>query len=102
MNIEPLNDVLIIRPHKEVSSAGGILIPRTADEFHEDIGTVCFAGPGALDDNGKRIPMQVKVGDRVLFSTNGHQVTKVNGEELVVLRQNSVIGIVRPELAAVA
>ena len=93
MNIKPLFDVCVIRPHKEVSSVGGILIPRNAEEFHEDIGTIVACGPGDIDDNGKLIKMYVKEGDRVLFSTHGHQVTKINGEELIVLRQKSVIGI---------
>jgi chaperonin GroES len=94
MNITPLEDVVIIRPHKEVVSHGGILIPRTAEEFHEDIGTVVFCGPGKRDDLGVRLPMDVEPGDRVLFSTHGHQVTKINGEELIVLKQPSIIGII--------
>ena len=93
MTITPLEDVVIIKPHKEVMSHGGILIPRDADEFHEDIGTVKFCGPGKPKDDGGRLPMYVKTGDKVLFSTHGHQVTTINGEELIVLRQNSIIGI---------
>ncbi len=102
MNITPLEDVVIIRPHKEVVSVGGIIIPRTADEFHEDIGTIVFCGPGKRDEDGKRLPMDVKPGDRVLFSTHGHQVTKMNGEELIVLKQPSIIGVLTPRLEAVA
>jgi chaperonin GroES len=93
MPIRPLEDVVIIRPHKEVVSAGGILIPRTADEFHEDIGTIVFCGPGKPKDDGTLHTMHVKPGDRVMFSTHGHQVTKINGEELIVLRQPSIIGV---------
>jgi len=93
MQIKPLEDVVIIRPHKEVVSMGGILIPRDADEFHEDVGTIVHCGPGKPDDNGKLMPMYVKPGDMVMFSTHGHQVTKLNGEELIVLRQNSIIGV---------
>lgn len=93
MNITPLEDVVIIRPHREVVSHGGILIPRTADEFHEDVGTIAYCGPGKPGADGAPQPMYVKPGDKVLFSTNGHQVTKLNGEELIVLRQNSIIGV---------
>ena len=93
MQIKPLEDVVIIKPHKEVVSHGGILIPRTADEFHEDVGTIAYCGPGKPGDDGKLLPMHVKPGDKVLFSTHGHQVTKLNGEELIVLRQNSIIGV---------
>ena len=105
MRITPLEDVVIIRPHKETWSVGGILIPRTADEFHEDIGTILYCGPGKLSDDGKVLPMHVKSGQKVLFSTHGHQVTTVNGEQLIVLRQNSIIGIIedeKPRLEAVA
>lgn len=93
MKITPLEDVVILKPHKEVMSVGGIIIPRTADEFHEDIGTIMYCGPGKPDDKGGLQPMNVKQGDKVLFSTHGHQVTKINGEELIVLRQNSIIGV---------
>lgn len=97
MHIEPLHDVVILRPHKEVVSKGGIMIPRQAEEFHEDVGTVVFCGPGQLNDDGLLLPMFVKPGDRVMFSTHGHQVTTIEGEELIVLRQNSIIGIFREE-----
>ena len=56
MNIKPLHDVCIIRPHKEVHSKGGILIPRNAEEFHEDIGEVLYTGPGQMADDGKILP----------------------------------------------
>lgn len=97
MKITPLEDVVIIKPHREVMSVGGIIIPRTADEFHEDIGTIAYCGPGKPDSEGKPLPMYVKPGDRVLFSTHGHQVTKINGEELIVLRQNSIIAVLEGE-----
>ena len=93
MKITPLEDVVIIKPHKEVMSVGGILIPRNVEEYHEDIGTIMYCGPGKPKDSGELHPMYVKPGDKVLFSTHGHQVTKVNGEELIVLRQNSIIGV---------
>lgn len=93
MTITPLEDVVIIKPHREVVSAGGIVIPRTVEEFHEDIGTIRFCGPGKPNSDGTLQKMHVKVGDKVLFSTNGHQVTKIEGEELIVLRQPSIIGI---------
>lgn len=94
MNITPLEDVVIVKPHKETYSVGGILIPRTADEFHEDIGTIRYCGPGKMKDDGSRVPMNVKAGQKVLFSTHGHQVTTIEGEELIVLRQNSIIGVI--------
>lgn len=94
MQLKPLFDVCVIRPYKLISSAGGIVIPRDADNFHEDIGRVVACGLGDIDENGTLIRMYVKEGDIVMYSTHGHQVTKVNGEELIVLRQKSIIGVV--------
>ena len=90
----PLHDVVIIKP-QTVEQVGAILIPISSEDFKEDIGTVAYVGPGALKDDGDLLPMYVKPGDKVLFSTHGHQVTKIDGEDLVVLRQNSIIAVWR-------
>ena len=97
MNIHPLSDVVIIRRSKSRLS-DVIQIPESLD-IREDIGQVVYAGQGrpfvCERCNGRgRIEMQVKEGDEVIFSTHGHQITKVNGEEFVVLRQESIIGII--------
>lgn len=95
--IKPQSDVVIIRRQAQQElSGGGIYIPPSED-FREDIGTVAYCGPGKVSPKGVLIPMDVKVGDKVIFSTNGHQITQVNGEELVVTRQNSIIGIIDGE-----
>ena len=97
--IHPLNDVVVIRRRgQDTVSGGGILIIDSPD-FREDIGEIVFCGKGKPHKckqcgGSQRIPMQVKVGDKVIFSTNGHQITKVGGEELVVLRQDSVIAVI--------
>ena len=91
--MKPLHDVIVIRPYKQVVSVGGILIPRDADSFHEDMGEIVACGPGQLNDDNVLLPMFVKPGDMVMFSTHGHQVTTIEGEELIVLRQNSIIAI---------
>lgn len=99
MNIDPLSDVVIIRRQEQASVSGGGIFLVQSDEFREDIGTVVFTGRGKpykcpkCHGNG-RIPMQVQAGEKVIFSTNGHQVVKVNGEELIVLRQDSIIGVI--------
>lgn len=92
--IHPLSDIVVIRRQSQQEiSDGGVYIP-PSDDFREDIGTIAYCGPGKLSPKGVLIPMDVKPGDKVIFSTNGHQITQVNGEELVVTRQNSIIGIV--------
>ena len=98
MHINPLSDVVVVKrsPPQEVSD-GGILLVYDED-YREDIGVVEFVGKGKLYRCKKcgehRVPVAVKVGDKVLFSTNGHQITRVNGEELVVLREPSIIGVI--------
>jgi chaperonin GroES len=102
MNITPISDVVVIRRQEQSTvSGGGIFLPH-ADELREDIGTVMFVGRGKPHKCKKcagttHIPMQVRAGDRVIFSTNGHQITKVNGEELIVLRQDSIIAVIEDE-----
>lgn len=93
MHINPLSDVVVIKRQAQQDIIGGIIIP-PSDDFREDIGTVMFAGRGKLSPRGVFIPNEVKEGMKVLFSTNGHQITQVNGEELVVLREPSIIGII--------
>jgi len=96
--INPLSDVVIIRrlPPQEVSD-GGIFLAWDAD-YKEDIGVVVHVGRGKAAGCKKcgtqhEIKPTVKAGDKVLFSTNGHQITTINGEELVILREPSIIGV---------
>lgn len=97
MRLEALSDVVVIkRASQQEISEGGIVIP-PSDDFREDIGTIVYAGDGRISKTGVKLPMMVKAGDKVLFSTNGHQVTQLNGEELVVLRQESIIGVIHDD-----
>ena len=93
MKIKACQDVVIIRrtPQKEVSDGGVFLV--NSDDFLEDIGTVEAAGPGKFSSKGIFIHNDVKKGDVVLFSTNGHQVTKLDGTEFIVTRQNSIMAV---------
>lgn len=92
--ISPLENVVIIRRlAPETVSAGGIHLVYDPD-YKEDIGEVAFVGSGkGCRKCGNLQPLSVKPGDRVLFSTNGHQITTINGEEFVVLREPSIIGV---------
>jgi chaperonin GroES len=98
MEIKALSDVVLIRrlPPEEMS-AGGIALAHDED-YSEDIGVVEFVGSGKMYGCRKcktehRRPPEVKKGDKVLFSTHGHQFTEVAGQELVVLREPSIIGV---------
>ena len=94
MQIRPLHDrVIIKRLEAETTTAFGIVIPDSAGE-KPDQGEVIAVGPGKRDDNGKQITLDVKVGDRVLFGKYAGQTVKVDGEELLVMREEDIMGIV--------
>ena len=94
MKIRPLHDrVIVKRVEEERKSAGGIVIPDTAAE-KPDQGEIVAVGKGKKDDNGKLIPIDVKIGDRVLFGKYSGQTVKVDGEELLVMREEDIMGVV--------
>ena len=94
MNIKPLYDrVVIKRMEEEKMSAGGIVIPDTAAE-KPSMGEVVHAGPGKTDDSGKLVPMGVKAGDKVLFGKYSGQEFKLEGQDLLHMREDDIIGIV--------
>ena len=94
MKIRPLHDrVIVKRIEEERKSAGGIVIPDTAAE-KPDQGEIVAIGKGKKDDNGKVIPIDVKVGDRVLFGKYSGQTVKVKGDELLVMREEDLMGVI--------
>ena len=94
MNFRPLQDrVLVRRIEQEEKSTGGIIIPDTAKEKPME-GEVIAAGPGARGDDGKLNPLDVKVGDRVLFGKWSGTEIKIDGEDLVVMKEADIMGIV--------
>jgi chaperonin GroES len=94
MKIRPLHDrVIVKRIEEERKSAGGIVIPDTAAE-KPDQGEIVAVGKGKKDDQGKLIPIDVKVGDRVLFGKYSGQTVKVEGDELLVMREEDIMGVV--------
>lgn len=94
MKIRPLHDrVIVKRMEEERKTASGIVIPDTAAE-KPDQGEVIAVGPGKRDENGKYIAMDVKVGDRVLFGKYSGQTVKVEGEELLVMREEDIMGVI--------
>lgn len=93
MNIRPLHDrVIVKRVEPETRTASGLYIPDAAGE-KPDQGEVLAVGPGKRDDAGKLIPMDVKVGDRVLFGKYSGQTVKVSGEEYLVMREEDIMGV---------
>ncbi|SFR62725.1 co-chaperone GroES [Thiomicrospira sp. ALE5] len=93
MSIKPLHDRVVIRRlEEEQVSAGGIVLPDSAKEKPAE-GEVVAVGPGKAADNGNLIALNVKVGDKVLFGKYAGQEVKVDGEELVVMREDDIIAI---------
>jgi chaperonin GroES len=94
MKIRPLHDrVIVKRLDNERKTSSGIVIPENAAE-KPDQGEVVAVGPGKKDDNGKLIAMDLKVGDRILFGKYSGQSVKVEGEELLVMREEDVMGVI--------
>ena len=95
MNLKPLGDRLIIRAiEEEETTASGIVLPDTAKEKPQK-GKVLAVGPGRIDDKGNRVPLDVNVGDVVLYSKYGGTEIKVDGEDLLVLRESDVLAKVQ-------
>ena len=93
MKIRPLNDrVLVLRINEEEKTSGGIIIPDTAKEKPQE-GKVVAAGPGKLDEDGKRIPLEVKKNDRVLFGKYSGTDIKIDGVEHLIMREDDILGI---------
>jgi chaperonin GroES len=91
MNLKPLGDRLIVRAlDEEETTASGIVLPDTAKEKPQK-GEVIAVGDGARDEDGERIPLDVAAGDTVLYSKYGGTEVKVEGEELLVLRESDVL-----------
>ncbi len=99
MAFHPLGDrVLIKRVEEEAKTKGGIIIPDTAKEKPQE-GEVVAVGLGARDDDGKRIPMDVKAGDRILFGKWSGSEVKLDGDDLLIMKESDILGIVDPAAA---
>ncbi|OQX17120.1 MAG: co-chaperone GroES [Desulfobacteraceae bacterium IS3] len=93
MRIRPLNDrVLVLRVEQKQKTAGGIIIPDTAKEKPQE-GKVVAAGPGKMGDNGKRTPLDVKEGDRILFSKYAGSEIKIDGVEHIFMRESDILAV---------
>ena len=96
MAFRPLGDrVLIRRVEEEAKTKGGIIIPDNAKEKPQE-GEVVAAGPGGRDEDGKRIPMDVKAGDRILFGKWSGSEVKIDGEELLIMKESDILGLLDP------
>jgi len=94
LSLKPLGNRVVVEPlEQEEITAGGIVLPETAKEKPQQ-GMVLSVGPGDRDEDGKRIPMDVKVGDKVLFAKYSGTEMKLDGKKLLVLRESDLLAIV--------
>jgi len=94
MKIRPLNDrILVKRLEEEETTAGGIIIPDSAKEKPAE-GEIVAVGPGKMNDAGERAAMDVKVGDRVLFSKYGGTDVKYDGNDFLIMREDDILGVI--------
>ncbi len=94
VNIKPLEDRILVQASEaETTTASGIVIPDTAKEKPQE-GKVLAAGPGRFDDNGARVPLDVSVGDTVIYSKYGGTEVRYNGEDYLILSARDVLAVV--------
>jgi chaperonin GroES len=102
MAFTPLHDrVLVRRVEREDKTKGGLIIPDTAKEKPAE-GEIVAVGAGARDEDGDRIAMDVKVGDRILFGKWSGTEIKIDGEDLLIMKESDILGIITPSSAAAA
>jgi chaperonin GroES len=95
MNLKPLGDRIVVEPaEREERTASGIILPETAKEKPQE-GTVLAVGPGRRDEEGKRIPMDIKKGDRVLYAKYAGTEVKVDDKKLLILKESDILALVK-------
>lgn len=94
-SIRPLEDRLVVEALDEKeTTASGLIIPETVSKEKPQKGKVLFVGPGKFDRDGKRIPMEVKVGEHVLFTKYGPTEVKIDGKEYLILNQSDILAVI--------
>jgi len=94
MHFRPLHDRVVVRRiEAEEKTSGGIIIPDTAKEKPQE-GEVVAIGPGARDENGKLVELSVKTGDRILFGKWSGTEVKIDGEDLLIMKENDILGVI--------
>jgi chaperonin GroES len=95
MNIEPLHNNVVVKPaSQEEMTSSGLVLPQTSEEKPMQ-GEVLAVGPGRLDEEGKRLPMSVKVGDTVLYTKYAPDEVEIDGEEYLVIGEDKIIGVIK-------
>ncbi len=95
MNIKPLGDRVLVEPlNKEAKTKGGIIIPETIDKERPEQGLVVAVGAGKTTDDGKTIPLQVKKGQKIIFSKYGPDEIKIDGKEYLIISESNILAVI--------
>jgi len=92
--LKPLSDKIVVKPITQEETASGIIIPETVDKEKPEKGEVMAVGPGKMQDNGQRSSMEVKVGDKVLFTKYSPHEVAVDGQDLLVLSESDILAVI--------
>ena len=93
MNLRPLNDRVVVEPvEQETTTASGLVLPETAKEKPQQ-GKVLAVGPGARDEDGERMPLDLEVGDIVLFAKYAGTEIKIDGNKVLIMKENDILGV---------
>lgn len=95
MKIKPLGDRVLIEPLYEEKKKGGIILPETVDKERPEKGRVIAVGQGRVDENGKKVPISVKKGDKVLFTKYGPDEIKIDGKEYLIAKEENILAIIQ-------
>ena len=96
IRVRPLGDRVLVKPEAvEEVTAGGIIIPDTARNEKPEKGIVVAVGDGKISDEGRRLPMHVSVGDKIMFGKYGYDEIKIDGEEYLIIKEESIIAILK-------
>ncbi|GAB5492323.1 MAG: co-chaperone GroES [Phototrophicaceae bacterium] len=94
MNLRPLNDRVVVETiEQDTTTASGLVLPETAKEKPQQ-GTVLAVGPGARDEDGERMPLDLEVGDTVLFAKYAGTEIKLDGKKVLIMKENDILGVV--------
>ena len=95
MALMPINDHIVVKAVAEEKSAGGIILPETADKERPERGEVIAVGPGKMLENGSRAPLSVKIGDVIVFKKYSPDEVKIGEEEYLVIREDDILAIMK-------
>jgi len=93
--LKPLSDHVVIEPLREEKKRGSIILPETAEKERSERGKVIAVGPGKMGENGKRVPLEIKKGDKVVFTKYGPNEIKIDGKEYLIAKEEDILAIIQ-------